>query len=457
MPKTRSLNPGLKYVTIALSIIIGLVVIGLVLLLLVFPPRISASPGDAATNVNPANQWLEIGTSRWGASISAVTVSESRIEADGTRDAAKTLDGHLDNGRFVAADGSNPLVPDAEYRVTVTGTVKHIGLSGVSDEAVTETNTFTTVTTPMPVIPPNGLVVKYGDDVTLQWNEPVSSFTYQLDGIDSTSSTDAGGNVSHITLAKFEQGKSYPLKITGATSTSGVVMKQPVVTAVTTTAPLTISFDPADGSNGASTDVYPTVNFSEPVSNPDLANSIVTVEPKVDGSFKWTQPNQLKFIPKKPWDHLIDVTVRVKGGPSGFRGIGGGYVEGDQVSTFTTAPEKSIDVNVTSERVTLLENGNPIDSFLCASGADNTPTPLGDFTIYAKMTSVDMRGPGYFAPHVPWVMVFDGDYTLHGNYWNTTFGVRGSGGSHGCVGMPPDIAKRVYDWAPLGTPVHIHE
>jgi lipoprotein-anchoring transpeptidase ErfK/SrfK len=83
-----------------------------------------------------------------------------------------------------------------------------------------------------------------------------------------------------------------------------------------------------------------------------------------------------------------------------------------------------------------------------------TDTPIGDFTIYAKIASVDMRGPGYFAPHVPWVMVFKGDYTMHGNYWATAFGQRSS---HGCVGLPVETAHSVYNWVDLGTPIHIHE
>ncbi|MHB9052753.1 MAG: L,D-transpeptidase family protein [Thermoleophilia bacterium] len=452
----RPLASRIKLAAIIIGSAIALAAVATVLLVVVLPPRISVSPGDGESEIGP-DRWLEINTSRWGASLTTVSVEESKIAPDGTRDGGHLISGHLEDGRFVADDGSNPLESDAEYQVTVTGTVKHIGISGVSDKAVTQTNTFTTVTTPMPIIPKAGLTVKYGEDLVIHWNIPISKFEYQLDGIQSTSSLDDGGTTAHIKLAKFEQGKQYPLKITAVTSNNGRELMAPVVTVAATTAPLKATFDPADGAGGASTGAHPTIIFSEPVSNPDLVKTLVSVDPQVPGTFNWAGPDKLEFIPNAPWDHLQDVTMHLKGGPQAFRGISGGFVESDASSTFTTAPSKSIDVNVTTQTVTLLEDGKPIDSFAVATGAAATPTPLGDYTIYAKIAATDMRGPGYFAPHVPWVMVFYGDDALHGNYWNTSFGTQGSGGSHGCVGMPVDTAKRVYDWAPMGTPVHIHE
>ena len=47
---------------------------------------------------------------------------------------------------------------------------------------------------------------------------------------------------------------------------------------------------------------------------------------------------------------------------------------------------------------------------------------------------------------------FHHGYALHGTLWRF---LRPSG-SHGCVNLPVSVAKRVYDFAPLGTPVVIH-
>lgn len=444
----------IKLAVIIVGAAVALAVVATLLLVVVMPPRISVSPGDGASEIRPDGEWLEINTSRWGASLSTVAVKEARVAPDGTRENERLLSGHIQDGRFVRDDGSNPLVSDAEYTVTVTGTVKEFGLSGINDLASEQTHTFTTVTTPMPIVPKDGLKVKYGEDLRVEWNIPVSNFEYQLEGIQSTSRLDEDGRVARITLAKFEQGKEYTLKITSATSNNGRELKTPVIAKAATAAALTATFDPADGTLSASIEAHPTIIFSEPVSNPDLAKTLVTVEPKVEGTFKWPEPNKLEFVPTAAWDHLQDVTIRLKAGPAALRGIGGGFVEADSSSTFTTAPAKSIDVNVTEQTVTLFENGVAVDSFFCSTGSSGTDTPIGDYTIYAKMPTIDMRGPGYFAPKVPWVMVFKGDYTMHGNYWATSFGRRSS---HGCVGLPVETARRVYDWTPIGTSIHIHE
>ncbi|MFA5808930.1 MAG: L,D-transpeptidase [Thermoleophilia bacterium] len=454
MPRIRSLASGFKTTGIVAGIAGVVVVLAVVLGVVILPPRITVSPVDGAAEIKPAGQFLEIGTGQWGASLSTVLVKEARVAPDGTRENERVLDGQLQEGRFVLSDGSNPLIEDAEYKVTVTGTVKEIGLSGINDTHVDRTYTFTTVTTPMPIIPVGGVKVRYGEEATIGWNIPLSGMEYQLEGIGNTMRMEEEGRVMKITLAKFEQGKEYPLKFTSATSMNGRELKAPIVTKVATAAPLMIAFDPIDGTSGASTEAHPTIAFSEPVSNPDLARTAVTVEPKVDGKLNWLEPGRLEFVPSAPWDHLQDVTISVKGGPTQLRGIGGGYLEADIRSTFTTAPYKSIDVNVTEQRVTLFENGTEVDSFLCSTGNSGTNTPIGDYTIYAKLSAIDMRGPGYFAPKVPWVMVFKGDYTMHGNYWATSFGRRSS---HGCVGLPVETAKRVYAWTPIGTPIHIHE
>lgn len=425
-----------------------------VLLVVLLPPRISVSPGDGSSVIMPDESSLEITTSRWGASLATVAVKEARIAPDGTRGNERMLSGHLVDGRFVLEDGSSPLVADAEYTVNVTGKVKEFGLAGITDAPVEQTLTFTTVTTPMPIIPKDGLVVKFGEDVSLEWNIPVSDFKYTLEGIQSTSRIDEGGRVTHIALSKFEQGKEFPLNITGATSSNGRELQAPLISKVTTAPALQLVFEPTDGSSAASIETNPAIVFSEPVSNQDLIRTLVTITPKVDGTFSWPAPNRLEFKPAESWDHLQDVTISILGGPQAVRGISGGFVGADSMATFTTAPAKAIDVDISEQTVRLLENGVVVDTFLASTGVSGTATPLGDYTIYAKMSKIDMRGADYFAPDVPWVMVFKGDYTMHGNYWATAFG-RPS--SHGCVGLPVSTAKYVYDWTPIGTPIHIHE
>ncbi|MFA6001831.1 MAG: hypothetical protein WC828_06905, partial [Thermoleophilia bacterium] len=131
MPRIRSLASGFKTTGMVAGIAGVVAVLVVVMGVVILPPRITVSPGDGDTEIKPAGQFLEVGTSQWGATLSTVFVKEARVAPDGTRENERVLDGQLQDGRFVLSDGSNPLVEDAEYKVTVTGTVKEVGLSGI--------------------------------------------------------------------------------------------------------------------------------------------------------------------------------------------------------------------------------------------------------------------------------------------------------------------------------------
>ena len=63
------------------------------------------------------------------------------------------------------------------------------------------------------------------------------------------------------------------------------------------------------------------------------------------------------------------------------------------------------------------------------------------------------RTDSYCTEDVPWVTYFAPDIAFHGAYWHNNFGNRMS---HGCVNMPVNVAKFVYDWAPTGSEVWVH-
>ncbi|HDY69332.1 MAG TPA: murein L,D-transpeptidase, partial [Actinobacteria bacterium] len=111
------------------------------------------------------------------------------------------------------------------------------------------------------------------------------------------------------------------------------------------------------------------------------------------------------------------------------------------------------DVNLSAQTVTLYEHNQQVRTMICSSGSKATPSLTGTYAVYAKAEKLDMEGEDYSAPDVPWVLMFNGDYTIHGNYWATTFGVPSS---HGCVGLPVTDAEFLYNWAPIGTIVSIH-
>ncbi len=119
---------------------------------------------------------------------------------------------------------------------------------------------------------------------------------------------------------------------------------------------------------------------------------------------------------------------------------------------------KRIVVDLSKETLYAYDGDTLFMQELISTGLDSTPTPPGNFTVYKKTPSRYMQGPipgvsdqYYDLPGVPWNLYFTKDgAVVHGAYWHNHFG---EPWSHGCVNLPPQAAKKLYDWADIGTPV----
>lgn len=124
--------------------------------------------------------------------------------------------------------------------------------------------------------------------------------------------------------------------------------------------------------------------------------------------------------------------------------------------------EKWVDVSLTDDTVTAFVGGKVAGGpFYMVPGAPATPTVVGTFHVYLKYDVQTMRGENadgtkYETEGVPWVTYFSGGYAMHGAPWRSSFGWSGYGGSHGCVNMPVDAAKFIYDWTDMGDTVVVH-
>ena len=119
---------------------------------------------------------------------------------------------------------------------------------------------------------------------------------------------------------------------------------------------------------------------------------------------------------------------------------------------------RKIDVNLSRQTATLYENGAVVRSWAISSGKSATPTDAGNFRVYAHVREQTMKsrepdGSITETPNVPWVTYFNGDEGFHGTYWHNDFG---NPRSHGCVNMPIDVARYVYEWSPVGLEVAVH-
>jgi lipoprotein-anchoring transpeptidase ErfK/SrfK len=136
----------------------------------------------------------------------------------------------------------------------------------------------------------------------------------------------------------------------------------------------------------------------------------------------------------------------------------------DQAKRLTEAKiltGKYIDINVKSQVMTIFEDGKLLDAFLISSGKAGMPTPQGTFHIANKTPRAWSKRYGLFMPY--WnALVPSGDFGIHelpewpGGYKEGQNHL-GTPVSHGCVRLGVGPAERVYNWAPIGTAVVVHE
>lgn len=116
--------------------------------------------------------------------------------------------------------------------------------------------------------------------------------------------------------------------------------------------------------------------------------------------------------------------------------------------------EKWVEVNRSNFTMTRWEGTTKLSTWSIIIGRPATPTYTGVFHVYLMLKSQTMRGDDYVQPDVPWIAYFNGDIALHGNYWIPTFG---QAASHGCVGIPVDLAEVNWNWIDMGTLVVVHD
>lgn len=452
--KLARAGTGRKTVAVILLTALVVLVVAYILLTSLFPPQVKVEPASGSRDV-PVDSSLTISTSWMRGSISAVTVKETRLDPLGNPLASRVIDGKLKDGVFITGEGGQLLRPDSRYEVTVEAQLTDLTLTGPKRRNVTENIAFQTIVTPAPIFTKETQVVPMGESVVVEFNTPIESFKYEIAPELATSMSIDENNPTRalISFTGYEQGQKFQLTVTDAQGENGARLERPYSQTIATTDPLKVVFVPGDGESAVSLGARPTLTFSEEIKNKDVIETLVSLEPAALGGWDWVDDKTVEFKPLNDWSKGAKITIRLKGGPEALRSESGSFLRQDVESTFTTKPSKMIDVNLTTQTMTLFDNDQPVKSFLISSGDKATPTLTGTYAIYHKAEKVDMRGEGYVAPNVPWVLMFNGDYTIHGNYWATRFGAPSS---HGCVGLPVADAEYVFNWSPIGTIVSIH-
>jgi len=121
-----------------------------------------------------------------------------------------------------------------------------------------------------------------------------------------------------------------------------------------------------------------------------------------------------------------------------------------------------VEVDLATQMLYYYQGGQQLLSCPIVSGCvkTNHHTVDGAYQVVYMAQDVTLKGGNkkdktYYESHVDYWMPFYGDYGLHDADWRSSFGgsIYVSGGSHGCVNMPPASAAQLYSYISPGTPV----
>lgn len=123
------------------------------------------------------------------------------------------------------------------------------------------------------------------------------------------------------------------------------------------------------------------------------------------------------------------------------------------IQNLKNSDQRWIEIDLSEQRLVAWEGGKRIYSMIVSTGKRSTPTLTGVFAVQTKLRTSQMQGEDYNVPDVPYVMYYDGGYAIHGAYWHNNFGTPVS---HGCVNVTVKQARRLFNWAEVGTQVVVH-
>lgn len=115
-----------------------------------------------------------------------------------------------------------------------------------------------------------------------------------------------------------------------------------------------------------------------------------------------------------------------------------------------------VEINLTAQHLYYYKDGKlVVDSdFVSGNESKGWATPAGVYTITYKERNATLKGEDYSTPVSYW-MPFNGNIGLHDASWRSSFGgsIFKTSGSHGCVNLPPSVAKTIFENINAGIPV----
>ncbi len=115
-----------------------------------------------------------------------------------------------------------------------------------------------------------------------------------------------------------------------------------------------------------------------------------------------------------------------------------------------------VEVDMTNQHLYLYQNGAvELESdFVSGNMSKGYNTPAGVFGLTYKTKNAVLRGADYATPVNYW-MPFNGNVGMHDATWRSSFGgnIYLTSGSHGCINLPLDKAKEIYQYMSENFPI----
>ena len=107
-----------------------------------------------------------------------------------------------------------------------------------------------------------------------------------------------------------------------------------------------------------------------------------------------------------------------------------------------------VEINLTAQHLFFYKEGKLVteSDFVSGNESRGWSTPAGAYPLTYKQRNATLKGQNYATPVSYW-MPFNGGIGMHDAYWRSSFGgkIYKTNGSHGCINLPPAVAKTVYE------------
>lgn len=115
-----------------------------------------------------------------------------------------------------------------------------------------------------------------------------------------------------------------------------------------------------------------------------------------------------------------------------------------------------VEINLTAQHLFYYKDGELLleSDFVSGNPSRGNATPAGAYAITYTERNATLKGQNYRTPVSYW-MPFNGNIGMHDSSWRSSFGgvIYQTNGSHGCINLPPAVAKEIFENIEKGIPV----